>query len=142
VNGPGWTGDCTPGEEFPKARRVGLLEPNPEGIYDLAGNVTEWTADLFSMEAYEACPEPRKNPCFGCADKTGGSELLRPDVEPWERSHVTRGSALDTLSAASPQHVVFSRSQYRDRGSTNADAPAPQSFNIGFRCAYPAQPER
>ncbi|HKY36677.1 MAG TPA: SUMF1/EgtB/PvdO family nonheme iron enzyme [Polyangiaceae bacterium] len=69
-----WTRDCVPpNTELPKAERVGLLLPNPEGIYDVGGNVAEWTADLFSMVAYESCPEPCKNPCFAALARRVGT---------------------------------------------------------------------
>jgi formylglycine-generating enzyme required for sulfatase activity len=136
-----WTGDCFPvTERNPKAQRVGLLTPNPDGLFDLGGNAHEWTADLFSMIAYQACPEPCKNPCFGCADKTGGDASLAPDKQPWPWGHVIRGGAADILRPSRPNQLVFYRSQYRDEGSSDADRAYPDSFNQGFRCAYPAKP--
>jgi formylglycine-generating enzyme required for sulfatase activity len=124
---------------LPTAEKVGQLLPNPDGIYDLGGNVAEWTADLFSMVAYEACPEPCKNPCFGCADKTGGDPALAPDEDPWPWSHVMRGGSISTLLSM-PESLVFARSHSRDRGRAAADVPNDILFNQGFRCAYPAQP--
>jgi formylglycine-generating enzyme required for sulfatase activity len=90
-----WTRDCLmPNMSLPTAGRVGRLAPNPEGIYDLAGNAREWTADLFSTEAYEACPQPCKNPCFGCPERTDDDPSLAPDQDPWPWSHVIRGGTV------------------------------------------------
>jgi formylglycine-generating enzyme required for sulfatase activity len=136
-----WTLDCLPPDRsLPRAERVGQLLPNPEGLYDLGGNVSEWTADLFSMVAYESCPAPCKNPCFGCADKTGGDPLLSPDEDPWPWSHVMRGGDI-SIPLSTPEYLVYARSQYRDRGvGANADGARSILFNRGFRCAYRARP--
>ncbi|HKY39916.1 MAG TPA: formylglycine-generating enzyme family protein [Polyangiaceae bacterium] len=138
-----WTRDCLPPDaSLPTAERVGQLLPNPEGIYDLGGNVAEWTADLFSMVAYEACPAPCKNPCFGCADKTAGNPLLAPDEAPWPWGHAMRGGVI-SISKSRAENLVFARSQYRDRGiGKGADNPVSIAFNHGFRCAYPAMPRQ
>jgi formylglycine-generating enzyme required for sulfatase activity len=133
-----WTRDClTPNMSLPTAARVGRLAPNPEGIYDLAGNAREWVADLFSTQAYEGCPQPCKNPCFGCADKTGGDPSLAPGAEPWSYGHAIRGGNI-ALFVSEPGALVFFRSQGRDRAGAGTEGPASEVFNMGFRCAYPA----
>jgi formylglycine-generating enzyme required for sulfatase activity len=142
-----WASECVdPPEMFPKARRVGLKKPNPEGIYDLGGNAHEYAADLFSIEAYEQCHRC-KNPCFGCAEKTGAdADQPGPDPE-WPWGHAARGAAIQaSFSDGGPDSLsslVFFRSQMRDRVATRqGDAMrAPDLFNRSFRCAYRARPK-
>ena len=134
-----WTRDClVPDVSLPTAGQVGRFAPNPEGIYDLAGNAYEWTADLFSMQPYEACPQPCKDPCFGCAERTGGNRSLAPDEEPWPWSHVIRGGSI-ALFVSEPRQLVFFRIQARDRVRAGTEGPAADYRNMGFRCAYPAR---
>ncbi len=50
---------------------VGQKKPNKFGIYDMHGNVWEWTADIYSAGAYSA--RPRRNPP---AQSAGGREAV------------------------------------------------------------------
>jgi len=37
--------------------KVGILPPNPLGLYDMAGNASEWVNDWFSADYYKTSPE-------------------------------------------------------------------------------------
>ncbi|UVT18906.1 MAG: formylglycine-generating enzyme family protein [Nitrospira sp.] len=84
---------------------VGSYEANPWGLYDITGNVAEWTADWYDANYYSKSPV--RNP-------TGPSN---------GQYRVLRGGAWSTV-------LVYLRSAYR-LWST----PTHRKSNIGFRCA-------
>jgi formylglycine-generating enzyme required for sulfatase activity len=45
-------------DEFPKTAAVGSLRPNPFGLYDMHGNVCEWTADVEPANQRPPRPAP------------------------------------------------------------------------------------
>jgi sulfatase modifying factor 1 len=95
---------CSSGEEGVGTSRVGRF-PAVGGIFDQAGNVTEWVADRWGW--YEDSPcwssMPRTNPL--CQNLTGGE-------------YVQRGEYRTAFAAA------------RDRASGNSS-----NLFVGFRCA-------
>jgi formylglycine-generating enzyme required for sulfatase activity len=91
-----------------KTQKVGSRKPNPWGLYDMHGNVSEWCNDYYSEDYYVNSPE--KNP-------------PGPEVG---KLRVIRGGAWNsTLNAC--------RSGYRS-SSASVDDGCLISDSIGFRC--------
>jgi formylglycine-generating enzyme required for sulfatase activity len=84
---------------------VGKLKPNGYGIYDMLGNVREWTNDWFDPSYYQH--SPKENP---------------PGPETGER-HVERGGAFFL-----PDRSVTSTIRYNH-------PPTFRLYFLGFRCA-------
>ncbi len=96
------------GRKYKGSLKVGSLQPNNFGIYDMAGNVWEWTSDNYSGDYYQTSPpENPKGPERG-------------------RFKVIRGGSWHS-------GAMCNQNYYR-----NGLSPSWVDFAVGFRCALNA----
>ncbi len=86
-------------------RQVGLKKPNAYGLYDMLGNVMQWTADWYAEDGYE----------------TGSRQ--NPQGPPKGSQRMIRGASW----AGSPRQVRVS--------TRHSSTPDDSSIDLGFRCA-------
>ena len=85
---------------------VGSFPPNGYGLYDMTGNVWEWTADLFSASHEEhACCAPQLLPGERFLRRVikGGSHLCAPNYCLRYRPAARQGESVDTSTG----HIGF-----------------------------------
>ncbi len=116
-----WTADNS-GDKYHK---VGELKPNAWGLYDMLGNVAEWTMDQYEAEAYKAV------------------EAANPWLKPTDKNprSVRGGNYMDLATATRSASRLMSDIAWNDRDPQipkskwwNADAPF-----VGFRIVRPVQ---
>jgi len=106
-------------DKFYYAAPVASFPANGYGLYDMAGNVWEWCADLYNSKYYSQINLPQ-----GIKNPQGPAKSFDPD-EPYARKRVTRGgSFLCNDSYCSGFRVARRMKTTEDSGMEN----------LGFRC--------
>jgi formylglycine-generating enzyme required for sulfatase activity len=111
-----------------KFHKVAQLKPNAWGLYDMLGNLSEWTLDQYSAKAYDKMDDGAKNPLVG-----PGSRYPR----------VTRGGSYQTDAVACRcANRISSLADWNKR-----DPQVPKSrwwltdgMTVGFRIVRPLTP--
>lgn len=110
-----------------KYQKVGSKKPNPWGLYDMLGNVSEWTMDQYDAEYYKKLPDNATDPTY-------------PPVSRYPRS-IRGGSYLDDATNLKVTTRLFSEPSWNKR-----DPQIPKSrwwltdgMFAGFRIVKPAQ---
>lgn len=102
---------------YPSTAPVGTYSPNAYGLYDMTGNVWEWTADFWIAQP-KAVPK--------------GKRLVDPKGPKQGRDRVMKGGSYMC------HHETCRR--YRVSGRSHAE-PDSSTGNLGFRCVYDKNPE-
>jgi sulfatase modifying factor 1 len=109
---------------------VGSYEPNGHGLFDMAGNVWEWTADWYSSRH----PDTAERPCCLPQDPRGGAEReSRDPAQPQfsiPRKVIKGGSFLCADEYCLRYRPAARRPQMIDTGMSH----------IGLRCVKEARP--
>lgn len=98
---------------------VGSFAPNGYGLYDVAGNVWEWTADLYNNTYYDSVARPE-----GVINPQGPQKSYDPDEPSMPKRTIRGGSFLCNDSYCSGFRVARRMKTSEDSGMEH----------LGFRC--------
>ena len=98
---------------------VGFYAANGYGLFDMAGNVWEWTADLYNNSYYETITKPA-----GITNPKGATTSYDPDEPNVSKRVIRGGSFLCNDSYCSGFRVARRMKTSEDSGMEN----------LGFRC--------
>ena len=116
------------GERY--AHKVGTKQPNAWNIYDMHGNVMEWTSDLFVENYYQKLEGDKPWHIFDYFYNSEIDHPFKPNISPAVETplRVVRGGAWGGLFGMGDAPQLRSAKRFPVK-------PWVQSFLIGFRCA-------
>ncbi|MBE9586061.1 formylglycine-generating enzyme family protein [Mucilaginibacter sp. JRF] len=118
-----WQGEFpwknTVADKFERLAPVGSFAPNPYKLFDMAGNVWEWCADLYNNTYYQTINKPQ-----GVANPKGPAKSYDPD-EPYAVKRVIRGGSFLCNDSYCSGYRVARRMKNTEDSSTE---------HAGFRC--------
>jgi formylglycine-generating enzyme required for sulfatase activity len=109
-----------PEDGFPATSPVASFPPNGYGLYDMAGNVWQWTSDWYRVDTF--AEQASKG---HCENPTGPKESFDPN-DPYAPKRVIKGGSF----LCHPSYCESYRPSAR-RGTP----PDTGSSHVGFRCA-------
>lgn len=129
-----WQGEFptrnTAGDGFVGAAPVRSFPPNALGLYDMAGNVWEWTTDQFDPRTYsERAADLEPDGC--CVDPAGAERSADPRNPLAEHSYVHKGGSFLC-------HASYC-SSYRP-SARMATPPDTSLSHLGFRAVWDGPP--
>jgi sulfatase modifying factor 1 len=125
-DGPAFPWRSTGESGFLRTAPVGSFPPNGFGLYDMAGNVWEWTGDWWADHP----ADPGQPCCVPVNPRGGGREASLDPAQPQfrvPRKVIKGGSHLCADSYCLRYRPAARRPQTIDTGMSH----------IGFRCAWP-----
>ncbi|MCD8740690.1 formylglycine-generating enzyme family protein [Mucilaginibacter roseus] len=118
-----WQGEFpwknTVADNFERLAPVGSFAPNPYKLFDMAGNVWEWCADLYNNTYYQTINKPA-----GVSNPKGPAKSYDPD-EPYAVKRVIRGGSFLCNDSYCSGYRVARRMKNSEDSSTE---------HVGFRC--------
>jgi formylglycine-generating enzyme len=99
---------------------VAEFPPNGYGLYDMAGNVWQWTSDWYRPDYYQQLAK-----AAGVARNPKGPDAAYDPAEPGEKKRVHRGGSFLCTDQYCSRYVVGTRGKGEVTTGTN---------HLGFRC--------
>ncbi len=113
-------GGDTAEDGFAGIAPVAQYPPNPYGLFDVGGNVWEWTNDWYRHDYYRTLKSEA-----GVAQNPQGPDVPLDPAEPTERKRVQRGGSFLCTDLYCTRYMVGTRGKGEVRTGAN---------HIGFRC--------